>query len=145
MSEEPDFEVRWAEIMARAEKRRQDAVTELKSCAAPLAALGVRRIIWSYDGYGDSGQLENCEVQSTSDTGPKSVESLQEILKTVDAETQKKLATETLENLIYEILPDGFEINDGSYGEVTLDTDTAAIHIGHNERYTDSRYSEQNL
>lgn len=145
MSQEDNFEARWAEIMARAEQRRQDAVTQLKACAAPLAALGVRRVIWSYDGYGDSGQIENCEVQPTSETGPTNIEQLQEILKTVDAETQKQLSVEALENLVYEILPDGFEINDGSHGEVTLDTDTAGIHIGHNERYTDSRYSEQNL
>lgn len=143
MSEE-DFRSRWEELLARAEQRRQDAIAQLKACAAPLAALGVRRIVWSYDGYGDSGELQDCVVEGASDTAPKSMEDLENLLKTVDPDTQKKLSQSALEELVYEVLPDGFEINDGSYGEVTLDTDTTAIHVNHNERFTDSRNSEFN-
>ena len=49
--------------------------------------------------------------------------------------------TEKLENCIYEFLPAGFEINDGSQGTLTLDVLTGKVTIKHQENYTASNDS----
>ena len=49
--------------------------------------------------------------------------------------------TEKLENCIYEFLPAGFEINDGSQGSLTLDVLTGKATIQHQENYTASNDS----
>jgi hypothetical protein len=136
------LEETFARMLGEEQRRREEAVVKLKAACTPLAALGVARIIWSYDGYGDQGQLEDCELQGTNDTAPNTWKALDEVCKTLDAITQEQLNKEKLEELVYELLPEGFEINDGSYGQVVLETDTREIRIEHNERFTDSRYEE---
>lgn len=44
---------------------------------------------------------------------------------------------------MFNLLPDGWEIDEGSYGEITVDTMTTDITVEHNERYTDIRSSTE--
>jgi hypothetical protein len=46
-----------------------------------------------------------------------------------------------IESVLYEFLPDGFEINDGGQGTLTIDTQTAKVTIQHQENYTASNDS----
>jgi hypothetical protein len=50
---------------------------------------------------------------------------------------------EQLETCIYEFLPSGFEINDGSQGTLTIDTQTAKVTIQHQENVTETRDSSR--
>ena len=42
-----------------------------------------------------------------------------------------------IEEFVYDRLPDGWEINDGSYGTVVFDLTQGNISFEHNQRYTD--------
>jgi hypothetical protein len=48
---------------------------------------------------------------------------------------------EQLENVLYQFLPAGFEINDGGQGTLTIDTQTAKVTLAHQENYTETRDS----
>ena len=63
--------------------------------------LGVRSLTAEFDGYGDSGQIENWSVE------PESL--------TLDTELEGKL-----EAFLLDRLPGGWEINEGAYGSFTI-------------------------
>ena len=48
-----------------------------------------------------------------------------------------------IENVLYEFLPTGFEINDGSQGTLTVDVAAGTVTIEHGENYTETRDSTQ--
>jgi hypothetical protein len=82
----------------------------------------------AYSGYGDSGAIDGTQFRDAAG-------------QRVDRETIPATLVEELENVLYEFLPAGFEINDGSQGTLTLDTQTAKVTIQHQENYTESRDS----
>lgn len=47
-----------------------------------------------------------------------------------------------LRNCLMDLLPAGFEDNEGGDGNITVDIKTGAIHVSHNEYYTESRNEE---
>ena len=82
----------------------------------------------AYSGYGDSGCIDG--IQYRDEAGVR-----------VDRTTLPTSVIEQLENVLYEFLPAGFEINDGSQGTLTLDTQTGKVTIQHQENYTETRDS----
>jgi hypothetical protein len=136
-SETADF---YANYLRQTETRRQEAVTQLKAACSPLAAIGIRQITWEYDGAGDSGDMSGRYI--TNVHGQCTKKDYAAAIKGLDQELQKQLALEELEKAVWELLPSGFEINEGSYGEVILDTSTQVISVQHNERIIATEYSE---
>ena len=53
-----------------------------------------------------------------------------------DSLITKKRLDEFLDAM-FELLPGGWEINDGSYGEITVEISNGEITVQHNERITD--------
>jgi hypothetical protein len=88
----------------------------------------VANIEAAYSGYGDSGAIDG--IQYRDETGVR-----------VDRTTLPTPVVEQLENVLYELLPPGFEINDGGQGTLTIDTLTAKVTIQHQENYTETRDS----
>jgi hypothetical protein len=88
----------------------------------------VANIEAAYSGYGDSGCIDG--IQYRDEAGVR-----------VDRTTLPTSVIEQLENVLYEFLPAGFEINDGSQGTLTLDTQTGKVTIQHQENYTETRDS----
>jgi len=82
----------------------------------------------AYSGYGDSGAIDG--VQYRDEAGER-----------VDRTTIAQPLVEQLETCIYEFLPSGFEINDGSQGTLTLDVSTGKVTLAHQENYTETRDS----
>jgi hypothetical protein len=123
-----------------AEERKQTAAAQLKTACAPLAAVGIKQITWAYDGSGDSGDMEGRYI--TNVHGDCSAADYAAAIKGLDQELQKQLALEELEKAVWELLPDGFEVNDGGYGEVILNTAQHKISVQHNARITETEYSE---
>jgi hypothetical protein len=82
----------------------------------------------AYSGYGDSGAIDG--LQYRDGAGQR-----------VDRETIPATLVEELENVLYEFLPSGFEINDGSQGTLTLDVLTGKATLQHQENYTASNDS----
>jgi hypothetical protein len=109
--------------------RLNDAKSRLRVEILPtLMKLRVANIEAAYSGYGDSGAIDG--IQYRDEAGVR-----------VDRTTLPAPVIEQLENLLYEFLPSGFEINDGGQGTLTIDTQTAKVTIAHQENYTERRDS----
>jgi hypothetical protein len=131
----------FANYLRLAQEREQAAAAQLKAACAPLASVGIKNITWSYDGSGDSGDMESRTI--TSIHGPCSDKDYAAAIKGLGQDLQKQLALEELEKAVWELLPGGFEVNDGGYGEVILDTTDRLISVQHNARITETEYSEK--
>ena len=113
-----------------------------------LDAAGIATVVVSFDGYGDSGQIERLEVEGAVDTLPAAtVEIATAIWGERETQRQPMSLADAIEKLIYEFLGsayDGWEDNDGAYGEFTFDVADRTIRLDYNERYTASvNYSHE--
>ena len=109
--------------------RMEDAKKRLRTEIIPsLAKHRVANIEAAYSGYGDSGAIDG--IQYRDEAGVR-----------VERTTLPTPLVEQLENVLYEFLPAGFEINDGSQGTLTLDVRTAKVTLAHQENYTETRDS----
>jgi len=94
-----------------------------------LASAGVAEVVMSYNGYGDSGQLESTDLL---DKEGKSVKydkdpALKEVVEQVEADTFTEI----------EGGAPGWEINEGSNGTVTIDVATRKAHFDHYNNFED--------
>ena len=114
----------------QSEQARLDrAKSKLRTEILPaLAQHRVANIEAAYSGYGDSGAIDGTQFRDVA-------------CQRIDRAAIPSLVLEQLENAIYEFLPAGFEINDGSQGTLTLDVQTAKVTIQHQENYTETRDS----
>jgi hypothetical protein len=109
--------------------RMEDAKKRLRTQIIPgLVQHRVASIEAAYSGYGDSGAIDG--IQYRDNAGVR-----------VDRTTLPAPVVEQLENVLYELLPSGFEINDGGQGTLTIDTQTAKVTLAHQENYTETRDS----
>jgi hypothetical protein len=119
------------EFEAQRNERRAKHFAKLRGEIIPaLRGAGVVTVVMEYDGYGDS----------TSDYS----------LTFLDAAGQKvkgALLSTVGENELIDILfcavPDGYENNDGGYGQVILDVAGGTVRNEHSQRYTETTYSEE--
>ncbi|WP_298938313.1 DUF6878 family protein [uncultured Ruegeria sp.] len=118
----------WSEINARVEKmaceRKEQLKAERTTMLGVLREAGVTRIEASYDGYGDSGNVEDVMIETQ---GAK-----------LDAEQDKKLK-DFLWDVPYTLHP-GFEINEGGCGEVVWDVLEDKIDVSHSDRFVDTNH-----
>ncbi len=109
--------------------RLDTAKARLKTEIIPrLKQWGIIRVRGEYSGYGDSGCIDGITYLDAHD-------------QPVNMDMVRAASHPEIENVLYEFLPAGFEINDGSQGTLTLDTQTAKVTIQHQENYTDTRDS----
>lgn len=90
-----------------------------------LAEAGVASITLEYDGSGDSGQYEGCTAHNAVGE---------------EIEVDDGLIDDLQELCDEEVLPSGYENNDGGYGEITVDVPTRTIELSHNQRFTDTEW-----
>ena len=113
-----------------------------------LAAAGVTLIVVTFDGYGDSGQIENIEVKAGNAVVAMpagDVEIAEAIWDQPEPRRSPVSITEAIERLAYDLLERtdcGWENNDGAYGDFTFDVAERTITLDYNERYTASEYSQ---
>lgn len=111
--------------------RLEQAKAKLRTEILPaLVQHRVANVEVAYSGCGDAGAIDGLQFRDAAG-------------QRVDRETIPATLVEELENVLYEFLPAGFEINDGSQGTLTLDALTAKVTIQHQENYTASRDSTQ--
>jgi hypothetical protein len=107
----------------------QTAKNTLRAAILPaLLESGVANVEAAYSGYGDSGAIDG--VQYRDKAGVR-----------VEREKIPAPLKEQLENVLYEFLPAGFEINDGGQGTLTLDVQAGRLTLQHQENYTESTSS----
>jgi hypothetical protein len=145
-----------------------DGVELIKSCCPLLSAYGVKTVTFEYDGYGDSGDFNQSylhvlpSVQQINEAGALSTVPKAELYeraanttrvhwdKFQNERTNEKNPVITNKlcqrffDAVFDLLPGGWEINEGSYGTITIDVASASITVEHNERYTDVRSETYN-
>jgi hypothetical protein len=117
-------------------QHRQQEVARLDTAKARLKAeiiprlkqWGVIRVRAEYSGYGDSGCIDGITYLDAHG-------------QPVNMAMVRSASDPNIENVLYEFLPAGFEINDGSQGTLTLDVLTGKATIQHQENYTASNDS----
>jgi hypothetical protein len=136
-------------------------IDDIKNFCRKLSTHNISRVTAQYDGSGDSGDFENITAivhptQAELDSAAAIVRDNPGVQpareRTVDlgrwldanvydkddANITLKEYEEFVDNL-FGMLPGGWEINDGSYGDIVVDVATGKIEHEHNERYTDVR------
>jgi hypothetical protein len=113
-----------------------------------LAAAGVTSVVVHFDGYGDSGQIEDIEAK----TGDQPAELPQVSIEiahihwgTPEIQRTTHSVRDTIEALAYDFLEQthsGWENNEGAYGDFTFDVAERAITLDYNERVETSEYSQ---
>jgi hypothetical protein len=109
-----------------------------------LALAGVTRVVVSFDGYGDSGQIENVEVQAGDDQVAMpgaAIEFSEAIWDQAEPRRSSAGIAAVVESLAYAVLEKthcGWENSDGAFGDVIFDVAEGVITLDYNERYTAS-------
>jgi hypothetical protein len=109
-----------------------------------LSAAGLTIVTVGFDGYGDSGQIENIEAKAGDNAvelPPGTIEISSPVWGSTDIRRQAQTIPEAIEALAYDFLGAthcGWENNDGAYGEFTFDVAARTITLDYNERYTSS-------
>jgi hypothetical protein len=134
------------------ERERLRLITEMRPankaalCDA-LTQAGISVVEVTFDGSGDSGQIETVEARAgdtPAELPPEPIE-FAEPDEHGDARRTMLTPAECIEKFVYDLLEEthsGWEINDGAYGEFTFDVEAKTITLAFNERYTDSQYFE---
>lgn len=107
-----------------------------------LDAAGIATVVISFDGYGDSGQIEKVEVDGFTTVLPDvKVDFTTVGAAKAELEARAIPLHEVLENIVYDLLchrHGGWQDNEGSYGDVTFDATVRTITLDFNERYVGS-------
>ena len=134
------------ETKAAAQAKHEAELFTLNKAALlnALAPAGVTRVVVSFDGYGDSGQIENVEAQAGDNpvTVPAAAIEIAEAVWD-QAEPKRSFVSiaAAVESLAYDVLEKthcGWENSDGAYGDVIFDVAEGVITLDYNERYTAS-------
>ena len=116
----------YAAMAAKWRAEREATLKETRAALiAQLRALGISEITAEYEGYGDSGNVEDVTVQPA------------------DVKLLEPLATEVGDfawSLAYHHHP-GFENNEGGYGTLTWDITGDSITLDHADRYVECSHS----
>ena len=138
-----------ARIMAeQAEREAAEVALHAKNKEAlfdGLRQVGIAHVLVSFDGSGDSCQIESIDARSDLDVSV-TLPAAQIIFAGIDwqsgASTERRLTLEgAVEELVYDLLSDthsGWQDNDGAWGEFCIDARARTIHLEFNERFTSS-------
>lgn len=150
-----DFAASLARYHEQAQRRAAlaPAVAEFnkKALFDALGPLGIARAEVTFDGYGDSGQLDEPSFADANGAvnPPVGVIEVQSVLYDGSAiETARVSITEGIEQICYDLLGEhhaGWENNDGAYGDFVFDVVANAITYTHNSRYTEVDTSSYEL
>lgn len=132
-----DYAEKREERRARVLALSRDALAHL--CPI-LSDCGVRTVAIVYDGGGDEGQIERvdalgADVAIELPDVPALERGLEFDGTTYVNDTTLVKALETFGYEILEAVHDGWEINDGAYGELTIDVAALTASLEHSTRY----------
>ena len=140
-----DFLVRQAAYEQRAAALH---ATNKAALFAVLTAAGVTLVTVSFDGSGDSGQIEDIDIRAGEAEAPPPAATVEILRTTLFDDTIAKLeqpVREAIETLVYDFLEEthgGWENNAGAFGQVVFAVAGGTITLEYNERIEDSEYYE---
>lgn len=127
-----ELEPTMSQALARYRTAARERVdVELPHLSQLLTTMGVARVEVTYDGCGDSGQIE--ELHYLNAKGEPLAPSI--------AEADEERLTQFFYDLL-EMRHPGWENNDGAFGEFTWDVAADTLHHTHNMRFTDYETEE---
>ena len=147
----------WAARIAEADRQwathrdREIELLPLNKAALfeALVAADIGSVVVTFDGSGDSGQIEQVSATTSGDqqaelpTGTVAHHGVQ--IGEVESAVTMVPVREMLEYLVYSLLErthGGWENDDGAYGEFTFDVTTRSITLQYNERYIATEFHE---
>lgn len=128
--------------------KQSDTVATLQTMLQELKDIGFTGIIEvPYSGSGDSGDIEEPKLDpklagAIAGLGYKFEYGGGYTYENDGMKRSNSNSRECLMSCISEVLPGGWEINEGSNGTVELNIDTGTITVKHNEYETVSNYQE---
>ncbi len=140
----------WSKIDAQHAARTRLAEETLAQNKAALfdvlAAADITGVLVTFDGVGDSGQIEG--IDATIDGAPAELPGVEIEIATPTwdgSELQRRSCTlpDAIEALAYAFLEDthdGWEDNEGAFGEFRFDVPKQTIALDYNERIETSEY-----
>lgn len=111
-----------------------------------LRVAGITEVIVTFDGAGDSGQIEDIEVRCGDAVVvmPEIEITLSHVCWGIDQiEIRSMSLQDAVETLVYDLLSDshgGWENCDGASGEFRFDAGVRTILLDYNERFTSSEH-----
>jgi hypothetical protein len=141
-----DWDAYHAEVRERARLTAEVRPADKQALFDVLDAAGIALVTVHFDGYGDSGQIEGIEVEGASSALPDASIPFVEI--TADASALNRVmlpVSEVIECMVYAFLEqthNGWEDNEGAYGDFIFDVLNRKIKLEYNERVSDTVYSE---
>ena len=109
-----------------------------------LSAAGISHVTVTFDGEGDSGQIESILAWADDIAVEFPATEIAYAALTWDkpeVEMRQLSLADVVEQLAYDFLSDthgGWENDDGAYGEFCFDASARSIHLEFNERFTSS-------
>ena len=141
----------WAQIVAQQAARARLAEEALPANKAALfdalAAAGITFVVVTFDGVGDSGQIDRAEARCgdrITELPSTEVEIATPLWDSSGLDRRTLPLKEGIEELAYALLEathDGWEINEGAFGEFTFDVGERVIRLDYNERIERSEYT----
>ncbi len=113
-----------------------------------LAAAGITSLVVRFDGYGDSGQIEDIEVQADEKAAvlpTSAIEIAQAQWGSSDIRRSTLTVRDAVETLAYDLLAEthgGWENNEGAFGDFTFDVGARTITLDYNERIETSENTQ---
>ena len=145
-----DAAAAWAAFEAQyaARKRLADEVRPINKNALfdALAVTNITTVVVTFDGEGDSGQIESVDARAGEDAAalPTTTVAIRNVAWDGSSAHVVTLSiADAIEKLAYaflEELHDGWENNDGAYGEFTFDVAERTITLDYNERTMTSEH-----
>ena len=123
MTQANDFYAQMLESQRRAAEQRVETRATLLS---ELRTLGVTNIEVQYEGYGDSGNVEDVVVN------PDTITLTEDLRRRIE---------DFGWDFAYALIP-GFENNEGGYGELTWAIQADQIDVSHSNRYIETNTTE---
>jgi hypothetical protein len=113
-----------------------------------LVAAGITSVVVTFDGVGDSSQIEDISVRAGDavvDMPAREIEMARAEWGQTEPQRSQMSLGNAIEQLVYDLLEDthmGWENNAGAFGEFIFDTAEQSITLDYNERIESSEYTQ---
>jgi len=114
-----------------------------------LTQVGITTVLVEFDGYGDSGQIEDISAHAGPNIAVNLPECNVEIARveygSLEIVRETYTVKKAIERLAYDFLEEthgGWENNEGAYGDFLFDVAARTITLNYNERFEDSEYTQ---
>lgn len=139
-----DYALRWQRHEAA---QRQASAQNRRIVFKALSLHGVTDVRVSFNGEGDSGQIEDIAVTPEDRTDVLDAEITMMTTSWPDSEgaSERRPLRDALEDVCYDALSQthgAWENNDGAYGDIVFDVNQRTVTLEFNERYMSTEYYE---